>query len=148
MQSLFTIGYERAASQAVIATLLEAGVDCLVDVREAPISRRPDFNKRALEGQLDAAGIDYRHEPRLGAPKPLRDRVKSDRDYTRFFEDYGEHLVANEDVLDALTAELTGVPSLMCYERDHRVCHRSLVADALAERSGVVPQHLVPPLGS
>jgi uncharacterized protein (DUF488 family) len=148
MQRLVTIGYEGAAIEALIQTLQAAEVAMLVDIREAPISRRADFGKRALEAALTAAGIAYCHEPRLGAPKSLRDQVKSDRDYTRFFEDYAEHLAANEAVVEELAAESSHCMALMCYERDYRVCHRYLVADALAARTGLSPQHLRPPRGT
>ena len=97
MERLVTLGYEGASVEAVIATLSAAGVGILIDVREAPISRRPEFAKRALASALAEAGIGYHHEPRLGAPKPLRDQVKTDGDYQRFFEGYAAHLADNED---------------------------------------------------
>lgn len=148
MQRLVTIGYEGAAIEAFIETLRAAEVDILLDIREAPISRRRDFGKRALEAALATADIAYRHEPRLGAPKSLRDQVKADGDYTRFFEGYAEHLAANDAVLNELAADSRYAIALMCYERDYRVCHRWLVADAIAARTNLSPQHLRPPRGS
>ncbi len=131
--------------EAVIATLAEAQVGLLVDVREAPISRRPEFAKSALARALADAAIAYRHEPRLGAPKPLRDQVKGDRDYQRFFAAYAEHLACHEEAVVSLAGEATAGVALLCYERDHRVCHRRLVADAVAHHVGITPQHLQPP---
>jgi len=51
-QRLFTIGYEKARQEDVLATLAEAGVAVLLDVRDRPISRRPGFSKRQLAAAI------------------------------------------------------------------------------------------------
>jgi uncharacterized protein (DUF488 family) len=148
MQALSTIGYERASPETFLATLQAAGVTLLLDVREAPISRRPGFAKNALRAALHAGGIDYRHEQRLGAPKPLRDGIRFERwSYPEFFARYRDHLAAQQDVLARLVDNLQGHVALMCYERDHRECHRCVVAEAMAQRTGVRPRHLHPEAG-
>jgi uncharacterized protein (DUF488 family) len=48
MTALFTIGYEGAALDDFLATLKAARVSTLLDIREAPVSRRPGFSKREL----------------------------------------------------------------------------------------------------
>lgn len=147
MDRLVTLGYEGTSIGAFIETLEAAGIAVVVDVREAPTSRRREFAKRALQSALQDAGIEYRHNPRLGAPKPLRDQVKGDGDYQHFFDRYAEHLAANHEVVASLVTELDGNVALMCYERDYRICHRRLVADAVARRTGLTPQHLQAPRG-
>lgn len=145
MDALSTIGYEGAGLEAFLATLREHGADLLLDVRQAPVSRRPEFSKKALAAAVGAAGMAYRHQGRLGAPKPLRERLKQGVCSTdEFFAAYTEHLATHQDLLDALATEPCGHLVLMCYERDVHECHRSVVARALEQRTGLVAQHLVP----
>jgi uncharacterized protein (DUF488 family) len=147
MNALCTIGYEGASLQDFLATLRRAGVGLVLDVREAPISRRPEFAKKALAGALAEVGIDYRHEGALGAPKPLRDRIKQGQCTSEeFFAGYAEHLAGERQqvLLDQLPGERAGHIALLCYERDVRECHRREVAKALEARTGLAARHLIP----
>ena len=58
---IFTIGYEGATQDEVIAALQEAGVARVIDVRAVPLSRKPGFSKNVL-----AAGTWERY--RLASP--------------------------------------------------------------------------------
>lgn len=142
IDGLFTIGYEGVSMDAFLETLRSHAVDGLVDVRQAPVSRRPGFSRKALAASLADSGIGYRHEGALGAPKWLRDQVREDGDYARFFRAYDEHLRSRGDRLHALAEELHDRIALMCYERDVAVCHRRSVAEALASLTGQEPVHL------
>lgn len=147
MEALSTIGYEGAAMEDLLATLRREYVDLLLDVREAPISRRPGFAKKALATALAEAGIDYRHEGALGAPKPLRDRIKQGQCTSEeFFAGYTEHLSGERQqaLLDRLPGELDGHIALLCYERDVRECHRREVVRALEARTGISARYLIP----
>lgn len=149
LRQLFTIGYEGATMEAFLGTLRDHRVGLLVDVRQAPVSRRPGFSRRSLAATLAEAGIDYRHEGALGAPKPLRDQVRADGDYETFFRRYEAHLEEQYDRLIALVAGLAGNVALMCYERNVAECHRACVAREIARRTGVVPVNLrTPPIAS
>ena len=55
MQTLATIGYERAAMEDFLAALGLARVRVLVDVRAVAASRRKGFSKTALAEALAAA---------------------------------------------------------------------------------------------
>ena len=143
MRKLYTIGYEGAELAHFVETLKTATVDMLLDVRDLPISRRKGFSKTALRNALEEAGIDYRHEKQLGSPKQIRHRLREDWDYKRFFQDFERHLDQQGDLLDTLAQELRGNVALMCYERDHKDCHRHTVADALSELlNNKTPIHL------
>ncbi|MFO7857453.1 MAG: DUF488 domain-containing protein [Ectothiorhodospiraceae bacterium] len=144
MRALYTIGYEGSSTATFLAALADAGVTQLVDVRQAPVSRKPGFARRALTQALGEAGIGYRHEGALGAPKPLRDQVRRDGDYATFFSAYRAHLAEQWSRLEALAREADDRIALMCYERDVATCHRYAVAEALAAIRGVEPTHLVP----
>ena len=120
----------------------------LLDIREAPVSRRPGFSKRALAAALEAAGIAYQHLHGLGNPKPGRDAAKSGdvETYQRIFTAHMKTVAAREDLARASVLVGQGGACLLCYERDHRRCHRDIVADALAEGGGITLRHLTVPI--
>ena len=143
-QTLFTIGYEKARLADVVATLAEAGVETLVDVRDRPISRRPGFSKRQLAAALEDAGIGYVGLTALGTPPEGREAGRR-RDWDRFWHIVGERLSSGEAELALHGAAQTARGSascLLCYEADWRCCHRRRVAEILAERHGFRVQHL------
>src|SRR5687768_13417822 len=76
MTTIFTIGYEGATMAEFLATLRQAGVERVIDVRALPLSRRPGFSKSSLAAELNAMGIDYVHLKPLGTPKRGRDAAK------------------------------------------------------------------------
>lgn len=143
--NLFTMGYEGLSANDLPRSVTASGVTTVVDVRELPLSRKRGFSKVALASILAVAGVDYRHERRLGNPKPLRDFVKSGGDWKWFAGAFRERLGSADEALESILALIRGgeVVCLLCYEADASRCHRSLVAEALAERSdGLVVRHL------
>ena len=144
MTVLATIGYEGAALEDFLATLAAAKVSSLLDIREAPVSRRPGFSKRALSAALEAVGIAYVHLHGLGNPKPGRDAAKAgDKNtYLWIFTQHMKSDAALSDLARAVGYARDGGACLLCYERDHRRCHRDIVADALAGETGVTLLHL------
>lgn len=141
MSGLVTIGYEGADQRDFLATLGAIGVTTLLDIRELAISRRPGFAKNALRTGLESVGIDYIHVPRLGSPKAIRNQLRDDGNYERFFEEFDEYLATQAALLDTLANGLTGTVALLCFERDYTTCHRRSVADALGKLSGLKPKH-------
>lgn len=144
MRALVTIGYEGADLADFVDTLIEAGVDQVVDIRALPQSRRPGFSKKALSAALEAAGIGYQHVRELGDPKEGRDAARSG-DIARFQLVFLAHLAGEpaQIALEHLT-EQAGKQNcaLLCYERDHRFCHRAIVADHMAALSSLKVNHL------
>jgi len=142
---LYTIGYEGRSADDLPCCFEEAGVTRVVDVRELPISRKRGLSKSALSQQLDAHGLGYVHERRLGNPKPLRDWVKSGGDWDQFAQVFRARLGTADAALDAVRAFVApGEPvCLLCYEADPSRGHRSLVAEALVGRAaGLQVKHL------
>jgi len=133
---LFTIGYEQHATPvSLVAALRAAGVTRLLDVRELPLSRRRGFSKTKLSEALGEAGITYEHERALGNPKPLRDLYRSGRQ-PEGEAGYLAH-VRNGSAwaVDELSETLREQPTcLLCFEEDHRTCHRTLIVSELRER--------------
>ena len=146
---LFTIGYQQAKSDAVIAELQRARVGLVVDTRAVAASRRPGFSKRQLAAGLDEAGIGYIHLQKLGTPKDGRDAARSGN-LKKLFDIYERHLKTPEarEQLDELTALVKSrrPVCLLCYERDVAQCHRKRIAELICERTGVAVEHLAAPL--
>ena len=132
----FTIGHGTREATELVATLAEAGVQTLVDVRRFPGSRRnPQFNQDAVAASLATVGIEYRHAVELGgrrAGEPGEERFGCIR--TAAFRSYAARM-AREDWQEALaTALAQSEPCFMCAETDWRRCHRRLISDLLTAR--------------
>ena len=142
---LFTTGYEQHKTpDALVRKLVAAGVFRLLDVRELPLSRRRGFSKTQLAEALADAGIVYEHQRALGNPKPLRDLYRSGRQ-PEGEAGYRAHIRNGSSwAVDELAGSLASVPTcLLCFEADHRTCHRQLIVEELAAaRRPIDVQHL------
>ena len=137
---LFTTGYEQHKTpDALVSALVDAGAFRLLDVRELPLSRRRGFSKTRLAAALAEAGIVYEHQRALGNPKPLRDLYRSGRQ-SEGEAGYRAHIRNGSSwAVDELAGSLAGMPTcLLCFETDHRHCHRQLIVAELAERGVAV----------
>lgn len=131
---LVSIGYEGRDVAELIGNLQQESVTVLVDVRLNPISRKPGLSKTKLAESLRAAGIEYVHLRGLGNPKDNREGFRSGNGEAR--ERYRKVLRADEGARALKhVSELLGggVVALLCFEVDHRQCHRGLVTEALVE---------------
>src|SRR3954452_10381366 len=149
MARLFTIGYERARSDAVIGELMQAGVGLVVDTRAVAASRRPGFSKRQLAAALDEAGIGYLHLQKLGTPAEGRQAARAG-DRKTLWRIYDKHIEKPEPQaeLDELVQLIKSGKriALLCYCRDPKSCHRSRIVANVAERTPVKVEDLIPPL--
>jgi len=146
MATLRTIGYEGVTLAAFLAALREAGVTTLVDVRDAPVSRKKGFSKRDLAAALQEAGIAYVHLRWLGNPKPGREAGRAG-DIETYHRHYFARLATPEAqaaLAEAARLADAGGACLMCFERDPAHCHRTLVAKALGERMTLAIEDLAP----
>lgn len=140
---LYTVSYEGRSLDGFLHDLRGHGVRVLVDVREAPISRKPGFSKTALAASLDDAGVGYVHMRALGCPKPIRDAYRDDGDWSRYTVLFNKHLQRQETALAELSELAAAEPAaLMCYEADFNRCHRTYVARAVAGRLGATVGHI------
>lgn len=141
-----TIGYERATPGALIAALRAAGVETLIDIRAVARSRRPGFSKGALSAAAAEAGIDYLHLRGLGTPVEGREANKAGRhdDFQAIFRAHMKSEAAQADLAQAAELAASKRICLLCLEGDAAHCHRSIVADMLAERLGAQVVHCAP----
>jgi|GEM_PF-296213 len=131
---VFTIGYEGRSFRQFAQGLLEAGVRQVVDVRERAFSWKSGFSKTPLREGLESVGIHYEHMPELGSPKAARDTLKKGGSFKEFLDVYAKHLSGHVDELLLLEELVVDEPTaIMCFERDHCVCHRGIIADRLRQ---------------
>jgi uncharacterized protein (DUF488 family) len=144
-KKLFTIGYEQTPAKSVLDELEQAGVKLLVDVRAVASSRRPGFSKSQLAAGLDQRGIAYVHLRGLGTPKDGRLAARAGQ-YDTLQKIYTKHLKTPQakEELDELSAlvKKSGPVCILCYERDHRHCHRRWIAEIIEERDDVRIENL------
>jgi uncharacterized protein (DUF488 family) len=145
---LVTVGHGTRPIEELVEMLGEAGVETIVDVRRFPGSRRhPQFNRPALAGSLEAAGIAYRHAEELGG------RRSGEAGEERFacirvaaFRSYAARMTtpawqaALADELDRPS------PAFLCAETLWTRCHRRLIAELLHARGHDVIHLLAPGL--
>ncbi len=68
-RELFTMGYEGTTIDTFIGNLQAKRIDCVLDIRALPLSRKPGFSKKKLAERLCLVGIRYIHLAELGTPK-------------------------------------------------------------------------------
>lgn len=139
----FTIGYEGRAPDQFLKSLSNEGIEVLVDVRKDAYSKQDNaFSEGTLSRIAADARIKYVHLPELGVDYNQRQELKSTHDYGSYFRRYSEYLDKNPDLISFLTKlSKNSVICLMCYEKDFRRCHRSILAGKL-EEAGITFHHM------
>jgi uncharacterized protein (DUF488 family) len=136
MLTLYTAGYQGHTIETFLDLLGGHAIEHLIDVRQLPFSRKPDFSKKRLSGHLEAAGVGYSHIVGLGTPKPLRDEVRRTKDYETFFAQMRACLVDQGEALEeALALVRARRCLLLCFEAEATTCHRWVVVEALQQRA-------------
>ena len=140
MTIIYSIGHGNRPLEGFTGLLTNAGIECLVDVRAYPRSRRhPDFTRMALDPVLKLHGIRYVWE---GAALGGMRRPQRDSPHVALADaalrGYADHMATAEfqgalERLLALAAAQTTV--MMCAESNPQHCHRSFIADALVARN-------------
>jgi len=141
---IYTIGYEGAELQDLIATLKLASISLLIDIREFPSSRKKGFSKNALSQSLEENEICYVHLRGLGDPKEGRIAARSG-DYKSFKKIFLAHMkteTAQSDLEIATKLVISESSCLLCYERDFEMCHRNIVASHISRLTGHDIRHI------
>jgi uncharacterized protein (DUF488 family) len=147
MTTVHTVGHGTSTADALAALLGAAGVECIVDVRSYPGSRRhPHFGREAMEQWVTAAGLGYTWLPALGGrrrPTPVSRHIALRNDAFRAYADHMETagFVAGVDELLGLAQERS--IAVMCSESVWWRCHRRLLSDHLVLVRGVEVLHLM-----
>lgn len=139
--TIYTIGYEGYSIENFIKKLQDSNIQQLIDVREIALSRKNGFSKGILQSELKKAGIIYKHIPELGSPKEIRHQLHEDWNYKRFFDEYKNH-INDLEILECIS-DIEGRARrkksvLLCFEKDYKTCHRSIIAEELKRRGWIV----------
>ncbi len=160
MLRVVTIGVYGFDGETFLQRLRHADVRLLLDVRQRRGVRGPDYswaNSARLQRALAVADIGYRHVKELAPTTELRQLQYAEDDRQgvgkrnrialapAYAERYTREIL-DSFVLGALVTELPSdsVTALFCVERDPGACHRSLIAQRLAQRHRVTIEHLLP----
>src|ERR1051325_8089045 len=133
-----TIGHSTRSFEEFLALLKPHEIDCVVDVRRWPASRRyPHFGREALQRSLNEAGIDYVWRGDLGGfRKPAADSPNTGWKVGGF-RAYPDLMLTDE--FRAMLKQLEALAgsrriSLMCAEAVPWRCHRQLLSDGFFVR--------------
>lgn len=132
---IWTVGHSTRSGEEFVRILTAHDVEVLVDVRTFPGSRRyPQFNREALAESLKKAGIEYKHEPRLGGRRTPRPDSHNTAWRNAQFRGYADHMETEDfknGVRELLELASRKRVAVMCAEAVWWRCHRSLIADYL-----------------
>jgi len=140
-RALYTIGYEKITLDEFILFLLAQGIQTVIDVRETTTSRRREFSKAPLERALTKVTIGYISIPELGIPTEIRNKILktgNHQDLLRWYRTNEEHK-NRKYTSEVANLVSKGNTALMCYEKDHNECHRSIFAQLCKERNPEIP---------
>jgi uncharacterized protein (DUF488 family) len=145
-EGIWTIGHSTRSADEFNEILLAHEINALVDVRSFPGSRRyPHFNKPQLAGRLEAIGVFYAHNPKLGGRRRPNPESKNTAWKNASFRAYADHMESEEfkqGVEELLEVAGKGRTAIMCAEALWWRCHRSLIADYL-KSNGVTVIHII-----
>ncbi len=138
---VYSIGHSNHTLERFIELLKGAGVTAIADVRSVPYSRYvSQFDREALTGELQAAGIAYSF---LGAELGARPDDKNC--YRDGAADYGL-IAATKLFQSGLDRVIEGSRNyciaLMCAEKDPLDCHRTILVGRNLKNRGVFIRHI------
>lgn len=135
--TIYTLGYEGLSIEEFTKKLQNNSIQQLIDIRQIPLSRKNGFSKGILIIELKKVGIRYKSYPSLGSPKELRYELHKAWDYTKFFTEYKEHVKdfdVQESIKDIEGLSKVRKTALLCFEKDYKTCHRSIISEELIKR--------------
>jgi uncharacterized protein (DUF488 family) len=158
--SIATIGVYEFDAANFIRALDTAGVTKVMDIRQRRGVRGSQYawaNARRLQALLAGARIGYEYHPEFAPDTELRhlqyrddahqgvgkrSRVRLSPEYIRAYTDEILDLAPLEPLVRQLPVH--GMGALLCVEATAQACHRSLVAERLADRFGFQVVNLEP----
>jgi len=160
MAAIATIGVYGFDRETFLATLTDAGIDLVLDVRQRRGVRGSEYawaNAQRLQDSLSEAGIDYSHLKELAPTTELRQaqyradaqRGEGKRSRTvlspEYASGYTEEILNRADLAPIVRWIGNSKAALLCVERDPEACHRSLIAARLQGDWGFSVEDLRPP---
>lgn len=160
MPTIATIGVYEFDAASFIRALDGAGVTQIIDIRQRRGVRGSEYawaNARRLQALLAGAHIGYEYHPELAPDTEMRQLQYREDARERVGKRSRVHLspeyirVYTQEILDLAPLEplvrrlpVHGIGALLCVEATAQACHRSLVAQRLADRFGFEVVNLEP----
>jgi uncharacterized protein (DUF488 family) len=142
MPVLFTIGHSNHSISQFVRLLSQHAIEVVCDVRSVPYSKaNPQFHREELGPSLRKHGIQYLF---LGAALGARTRdpdciVDGRVSYCKLAK--SEHFTRGIAQVQALAASRRA--ALMCAEKDHLECHRTILLSRCLIANGCSVQHIL-----
>lgn len=136
---LFTIGYEGVSLETYLNKLIKNNIKALIDVRRNPLSMKFGFSKNQLVKYCENLGIKYIHIPEVGIASEQRQTLNTQADYDKLFEVYKKETITatqkEQAVILSLLEKYNRI-ALTCFEADICQCHRTPLANSIANLEG------------
>lgn len=142
--AVYTTGYEGKSVDGFFDQLLKAGIKMIIDVRANPVSRKYGFAGSRMKEIAGKLSMEYRHFPSLGISGDSRRGLSDEASRERLFYSYETHTLARRcrEVREVGELMRQSPSTLVCIERDVETCHRSRLARAVADDTGMATVHL------
>jgi uncharacterized protein (DUF488 family) len=131
---ILTIGYEGRSIDRFLDDLIKNNVKVLVDVRNNPRSRKHGFSGNTIKHYAEEVNVEYLSVPELGISSQYRQELNTMDDYAKIFALYRNKVLPNSsaklNLLKNLIISKKRI-ALMCFERDYKKCHRSILSEEL-----------------
>ncbi len=142
--AVYSAGYEGLPIDGFLNFLLENGMAYFIDVRANPVSGEFGFQKNTLDSLCAKVGLEYNHFPELG-PRPSESTPRlADEDYHALFSGYTRDVLSCQcRAIESVALLARTKPSvLVSTESDSACCHRSRLAESVAEAASLPVHHL------
>lgn len=147
--TFFTIGHSTLDVEAFLELLHREGIDCVVDVRRFPYSRRfPWYNQDRLAQSLSGQGIEYVRIEGLGGRRGRQTDIPADvngywrNDSFHNYADYALHADFQVGLEELLRLGQHRRCAIMCAESVWWRCHRRIISDYLIA-AGAQVRHIM-----
>jgi uncharacterized protein (DUF488 family) len=142
--AVYTVGYQQKTIDGFLSGLLRQGISVIIDVRSNPVSRNYGFAGRTLSTLAEKVDIRYHHFPHLGIPSDERKNLNSAEHYEELFDGYRKKVLPREHgAVNVVAGLMSRFPStLLCYEAEPGLCHRSHLAHAVSAVNRLRVVHL------
>jgi uncharacterized protein (DUF488 family) len=128
-----TIGYEGSEISDFVSVLKYSGVEALVDIRDLPSSRKPGFSNVRPLGDPREGRLAARAGNMIKFRKIFCEHISSPEG--KMALNFVANLAKNKKIC------------LMCFERDHKLCHRDIVVEELLKIRSLQVSHIGVPKG-
>ena len=140
---VFTIGHSNHDAKVFLGLLLRHEIEEVVDVRSAPHSRHnPQFNRKALQAALAAAGVGYVFMGEELGGRPANPSCYDSGGRVQY-DQLAETEAFKEGVRQVVRHTGERRPALMCSEKEPLNCHRTLLIAQVLTARGMAVAHIL-----